>query len=103
VADLYESDWPAKVGGPFEMVVSGLAIHNLHTEAAINAVYRAINDLLKPGGIFLNYDLVGIVPGGIDTHLRWLRGAGFDDVRCQWKDNKSPFAIMIALAGARTK
>jgi len=102
VADFHDDDWPAKVGGPFELIVSGLAVHNLHTQAAITAAYRAINGLLKPGGIFLDYDLA-IVRGGIDTHLDWMRGAGFEGVRCTWKDDKAPFAIMTAVGGATTK
>ena len=35
--DLEDPAWPQKVGGPFDLVVSGIAIHNLKDLAAMAA------------------------------------------------------------------
>jgi SAM-dependent methyltransferase len=99
LADLTDRTWPAKAGGPFDLVVSGLAVHNLRDEAAMRAVYRDIHGMLKPGGMFLDYDLAGIVRGGVETHLQWLREADFEEAASPWRDEQSPVAIMVARAG----
>ena len=57
-ADLTDPVWPSTVDGPFDAVVSALAIHNLGGADAIQPVYAAIYSLLRPGGWFLNQDLV---------------------------------------------
>ena len=56
-ADLTDPAWPAAVGGPFDLAVSAIVLHNLRDDAKIFACYRAIHDLLRPGGWFLDYDL----------------------------------------------
>ena len=99
LADLTDRAWPTRAGGPFDMVVSGLTIHNLREEAAMRAVYREIRGLLRQGGVFLDYDLAGIVAGGVQTHLHWLREAGFTQATTSWSDERSPAAIMVAHAG----
>lgn len=96
LTDLTDPAWASRVGGPFDLVVSGLAIHNLRASAAMSAVYGAIHGLLKPGGLFLDYDLAGLAPGGIDSHLRWLAEAGFQHCEAPWRDDQSPAAILIA-------
>jgi len=62
----------------------------------MSAVYRAIYGLLKPGGLFLDYDLLGLAPGGIDAHLQWLAQAGFRHCETPWRHDQSPAAILIA-------
>ncbi|MEE9284762.1 MAG: class I SAM-dependent methyltransferase [Dehalococcoidia bacterium] len=57
-ADLFSSDWVALVGGPFDAVVSSIAIHNLRSASRIREVYREIYRAVKDGGCFLNLDLV---------------------------------------------
>lgn len=57
-ADLTDPDWVETVDGPFDAVVSALAIHNLGGADAIQPVYAAIQKLVRPGGWFLNLDLV---------------------------------------------
>jgi len=91
VCDLVDPSWPKQVGGPFDLAVSAIALHNLGDAEKIYACYHAIHDLLKPGGCFLNCDRF---VEGVEPHLRALREAGFDCVECLWRE--SPRAILIA-------
>ena len=94
LADLSDPAWAAKLRGPFDLIVSGLAIHNLNLESLMPRCYRSIRGLLRPGGLFLDYDLFGLVPGGVKTHSDWLREAGFERVECTWEH--APVAVIAA-------
>src|SRR5947207_9472660 len=89
-ADLTDPAWPRAVGGPFDLAVSAIALHNLRDLSKIFACYRAIHDLLQPAGCFLNYDLFF---AGVEGHIAELRAAGFASVECPWQD--PPRAILI--------
>lgn len=89
--DLGNPGWAQAVGGPFDLAVSALALHNLGGRTIIFGVYRAIFGLLKRGGFFLNYDRF---PGGVDAHLEALREAGFGAVAVVWQ--QPPLAIVVA-------
>jgi len=91
LCDLTDPSWPRQVGGPFDLAVSAIAIHNLRDPAKIYACYRAIRDLLKPGGYFLNCDRF---VQGVQPHVAALRESGFDRVECSWQE--PPRAILIA-------
>jgi ubiquinone/menaquinone biosynthesis C-methylase UbiE len=91
VCDLTDSLWQQQVGGPFDLAVSAIALHNLRDPEKIFACYRAIHDLLKPGGCFLNCDRF---VEGVDPHLAELRKSGFDSVECSWQE--PPRAIIVA-------
>jgi SAM-dependent methyltransferase len=91
VCDLVDPSWPKQVGGPFDLAVSAIALHNLRDLEKIYACYHAIHDLLKLGGCFLNCDRF---VEGVEPHLGALREAGFDCVDCPWRE--SPRAILIA-------
>ena len=93
-ADLTDPGWAKAVGGPFDLAVSAIALHNLRDPAAIFACYRAIHDLLCPTGWFLDYDLFF---AGAEAHIAELRETGFASVKCPWQE--PPRAI---LAAART-
>jgi ubiquinone/menaquinone biosynthesis C-methylase UbiE len=54
LCDLLEPAWTRTVGGPFDLAVSALVLHNFGDQAKIFASYRAIHGLLKPDGMFLN-------------------------------------------------
>src|SRR5262249_26281875 len=98
LADLTDSAWPKQVGGPFDLAVSAIALHNLGTCEKIFACYPAIHDLLRPRGYFLNCDRFADGMGG---HLNAMRAAGFDSVECTWQD--APRAIVVAArADSRT-
>ncbi len=45
--DLLDPAWAQKVGGPFDLVVSGEAIHNLQDLAAMAGCYEAVHGLLE--------------------------------------------------------
>jgi SAM-dependent methyltransferase len=98
-ADLCDPDWTARVGGPFDLVVSGLAIHNLGEQSLMKAAYRAIFGLLRPAGLLLDYDLFGLVTDGVAAHSGWLREAGFARTECIWQE--PPVAIIAAWAANR--
>jgi SAM-dependent methyltransferase len=53
LCDLTDPSWPKQAGGPFDLAVSAIALHNLRDPEKIFACYRAIHDLLKPHGCFL--------------------------------------------------
>jgi hypothetical protein len=93
--DLTDPGWPGAVGGPFDLAVSAIALHNLGEAAKIFACYRAIHDLLRPGGRFLDYDLFF---QGVEGHIAEMRAAGFT-VECPWQE--PPRAIVIAARAAR--
>jgi ubiquinone/menaquinone biosynthesis C-methylase UbiE len=95
LCDLIDPSWPRQVGGPFDLAVSAIAIHNLRDPEKIFACYRAIHDLLKPGGCFLNCDRF---VESVKSHLGELRNAGFDRVECPWQE--PPRAIVVASRAA---
>lgn len=90
LCDLTDPSWPQQVGGPFDLAVSAIAIHNLHDPEKIYACYRAIYGLLRPGGYFLDCDRF---VEGVEAHLVALREAGFDRVECRWQE--LPRAIIV--------
>jgi ubiquinone/menaquinone biosynthesis C-methylase UbiE len=91
LCDLTDPSWPLQVGGPFDLAVSAIALHNLGDPNKIYACYRAIHGLLKSGGLFLNCDRF---VDGVEPHLAALREAGFARAECTWQD--LPRAIIIA-------
>ena len=95
-ADLTDPAWPQAVGGPFDLAVSAIALHNLRDPAKIFACYRAIHDLLRPDGRFLDYDLFF---AGAEGHIAELKKVGFGLVECAWAE--PPRAILVAARAAR--
>lgn len=99
---------PKGIGEPFDLVISGLAIHHVDHERK-KLLYIEIFDILTPKGLFLNLDnvsmstealhqkflaAVGMTPQEDDpenrlldvyTQLEWLRQIGFKDVDCLFK------------------
>jgi SAM-dependent methyltransferase len=94
--------------GRFDLVVSAWVIHHLPDERK-KQLYREVWDLLEPGGLFCNMDLVALPtaelqrralevfaaiddeedssdqPAPVESQLGWLRDSGFDNVDCYWK------------------
>ncbi|MBI0583801.1 MAG: class I SAM-dependent methyltransferase [Methanomassiliicoccus sp.] len=54
LADLYDFEFE----GPYDVVMSSLALHHLVTDHDKREVYRKIHDALRPGGQFFNADIV---------------------------------------------
>jgi tRNA (cmo5U34)-methyltransferase len=87
--------------GPFDLVVSCLAIHHLDAKGKRD-LFRRIAAVLKPGGRFVLADVVvperdedavtPTTPGfdrpdPLDAQLEWLREAGFaPETTWTWKD-----------------
>jgi 2-polyprenyl-3-methyl-5-hydroxy-6-metoxy-1,4-benzoquinol methylase len=80
-SDFSQSDWASRLGGPFDLVISAIAIHNMYDDDLISSVYKGIHDLMSPGATFVNLDYAG-QSGGIDAHLGWLSDAGFEAIDC---------------------
>ncbi len=92
--DLRDPSWTTGAGGAFDLAVSAITIHNLRDLAQIAACYRAIAGLLKPDGIFLDYDLFDLI-GGMDQQLRTIKDAGFATADCVWQEGR------VAIVAAR--
>ena len=85
LCDFSRHGWSQLITGPFEAVVSSIAIHNVGSPNIIRGSYDDILPLVKSGGCFLNYDLT-LVP--LEDQLKWLTQAGFEAVSVIWKDEK---------------
>ena len=53
-ADLASPDWTGAVGGPFDFIISTLAVNYLHRPGRIRQLYREVQKLTGHGGTFLN-------------------------------------------------
>jgi SAM-dependent methyltransferase len=93
LSDLTDPAWTTTVGGPFDLAVSGIAIHNLHGMAAIAACYEGVRSLLKSGGAFIDYDHFDRV-GGVPLHQHMLKVAGFASAEVIWHEH--PTAVIKA-------
>jgi ubiquinone/menaquinone biosynthesis C-methylase UbiE len=76
-----EPGWTRKLIGPFEAVVSAIAIHNVHSPEIIERIYHDIFPLVKSGGCFINFDRER---PPLEDQMRWLRDAGFQKVKRFW-------------------
>ncbi len=81
--DFSKIGWSRNITGPFEAVVSAIAIHNVRDPKVMQSIYEEILPLLKNGGCFLNFDRPR---PPFEEQLMWLRQAGYVDVDCFWKD-----------------
>jgi tRNA (cmo5U34)-methyltransferase len=87
--------------GPFDLVVSALAVHHLD-RAGKRDLFERVHDVVVPGGCFvlgdvvvpedptdaqIEIDWVTDLPDRLDDQLLWLRGVGFSaDPVWTWKD-----------------
>ena len=93
LSDLTRPDWGKELKGPFDLVVSGIALHNLRDRPTIFRCYGEIRALLAPGGCFLDYDHFKYA-GGLDLHVEAMKKAGYAEVQCLWQEG--PTAIVRA-------
>lgn len=96
--------------GRFDLIISAWVVHHL-PDGRKQELYQEAFDLLEPGGIFCNMDLVALPtaelqrrahevfasmdegdekhssdqPAPVEAQLEWLRESGFDNVDCYWK------------------
>jgi ubiquinone/menaquinone biosynthesis C-methylase UbiE len=85
LSDLSKPGWSKKIGGPFEAVVSSIAIHNVRSHETIRSIYGEIFSLVRPGGCFLNFDRM---TPSLSEQLKWLRDAGYENVECFWQSDR---------------
>lgn len=87
-ADLLSASWASGLDGPFDAVVSSIAIHNVRFPDRIRAIYREIFPLVRPGGCFINLDQVpaGQLAGNATRHAQRMdqRRRTFEETG-QWK------------------
>jgi tRNA (cmo5U34)-methyltransferase len=67
-ADLFDKDWLPQQFGPFDAAVSASCLHNLRDFKRISEIYSDIRMHLKPGGVFLNLDLVNAPTLALQQH-----------------------------------
>ena len=84
-SDFSKSGWSKGLGGPFDAVVSTIAIHNVRDPKVIQSIYEEILPLLKNGGCFLNFDRLR---PSIEEQKSWLKKIGYGEVDCSWQDEK---------------
>jgi ubiquinone/menaquinone biosynthesis C-methylase UbiE len=83
LCDFRKHGWSEMITGPFEAVVSSIAIHNVRSPNIIRGIYEETFSLIKTGGCFLNFDRLH---PPLEEQMNWLRQAGFVDVKSFWKD-----------------
>lgn len=103
---LHDLAEPLSVEAPFDAIVSALAIHHL-TDQRKRSLYLEAHELLRPGGVLVNLDLVTSASqrqherfrraigraqddpsdrlAGLCEQLEWLRQAGLAEVDCHFK------------------
>jgi SAM-dependent methyltransferase len=86
LSDLADPAWTKTAAGPFDLAVSGIAIHNLHGMGVIAACYDGVRSLLKSGGAFIDYDHFDRV-GGVPLHQHMLKVAGFASADVLWHEH----------------
>ena len=82
LCDFSKQGWSRMLKGPFEAVVSSIAIHNVRTPNIVRSIYKELFPLVKTGGCFVNFDRVN---PPLEHQMEWLREARFGDVKCFWK------------------
>lgn len=81
LCDFSERGWSRMLKGPFEAVVSSIALHNVRAPKIVRSIYRELFPLVKSRGCFLNYDRLH---PPLQDQMEWLREDGFEDVKCFW-------------------
>ncbi len=81
LCDFSKPGWSRKIDGPFDAVVSSIAIHNVRSPEIIRSIYQETFSLVKRGGCFLNFDRMTPSRTG---QMAWLKTAGFARVKCLW-------------------
>jgi drug/metabolite transporter (DMT)-like permease/SAM-dependent methyltransferase len=89
LGDFRAEDWPHRVAGPYDAIVTMQAVHEVRHTRHVPRLYRQIRGLLAPGGLFLMCDRTpeDDTPRSralfmtADEQVEALTQAGFADVR----------------------
>jgi tRNA (cmo5U34)-methyltransferase len=74
-SDLFDANWLPKPFGPFDAAVSSSCLHNLRDFKRISDIYADIRAQLKPGGVFLNLDLINAPTPELQTRYAEVTAA----------------------------
>jgi ubiquinone/menaquinone biosynthesis C-methylase UbiE len=85
LCDFSKPGWSRKINGPFDAVVSSIAIHNVRSPEIIRSIYEETFSLVKTGGCFLNFDRM---TPSLKVQVAWLKAAGFANVKCFWNGGR---------------
>jgi tRNA (cmo5U34)-methyltransferase len=110
---------PLAEQGPYDVIVSGFAIHHLE-DPRKRELFGEVVRLLRPGGWFANLEVVACATPelhaefltaigrpeddpedrlvAVDTQLGWMRDAGLGQVDCLWRWRG--FALLVGAAVA---
>lgn len=101
ISDLREPRWSRKLKtkGPFDAVVSSIAIHNVRDPEIIHRIYKDIFTLVKSGGCFLDLDTMH---PSLELLLKWLDEAGFKKVQCFWQSGRRGIVGGFKMAKGKT-
>jgi ubiquinone/menaquinone biosynthesis C-methylase UbiE len=80
--DFSRHGWSKRISGPFDAIVSSIAIHNVQSPNIIRGIYEDAFELVKPGGCFLNFDRPR---PPWEEQMKWLVSAGFAGVTIFWQ------------------
>jgi SAM-dependent methyltransferase len=101
----HDLEQPLPFDGPFDALISSLAIHHVDDERK-RSLYAEIASRLTPGGVVTNLEIVRSPTQALhdqwrdemgarddpadrlapmELQLQWLREAGLEDVDCIWK------------------
>jgi trans-aconitate methyltransferase len=103
-ADLRDAGWTSAVEGPFQIVASAMAVHNVRHPAIIRQIYADMASLITPGGWFVNIDLVppariGTADGNkvfdLLAQLGYLRDLALDGVDCVYREGSVAAIVAV--------
>lgn len=99
--DLADPAWHAGLTGPFHAAVSAIALHHL-TDARKQQLCREVFDLLLPGGLFLNDDVVQ-APPFFEEHFASLADRAIQETEKQQTGVLRPIEEIRAERAARMR
>jgi SAM-dependent methyltransferase len=102
-ADFRDAGWTNGVDGPFQIVASAMAVHNVRYPGVIRQIYADMASLLTSEGLFVNIDLVAparfenaeAVIFDLLSQMNYLRDIGLRAVDCVYREG-SVAAVVAA-------
>lgn len=98
-SDLFDPNWLPMLFGSFDAAVSSSCLHNLRDFKRISDIYADIRAQLKPGGVFLNLDLINAPTPGLQQRYsevtearRQREGGSRQDVTAMVRGGDPPHA-----------
>ena len=90
-SDLMIDNWASDIGA-INAVVSSMCLHNLGSPQRARSIYHEVFTLLRPGGAFMDIDLVN----GADPETHWLYAKGVLDGADATPDDPAGTRALIA-------